>query len=275
LATASTARAGTVQGGSLIDVTFRGTERYVEASGVAALVVFFLALVVVVFAVVPAIAGGTAGMKIVGLGVVRDDGTRASLPRHLARTALWVVDAFPYLIPAVAFLCAAPTRGHRRVGDLVARTSVVRAARPQHGVAAIIVAAGLACVAADAAFIASSSFHQTPRHLAEEYGMQGNAFPLAMIRTHDGTFSFVVGRPPGRVAPCMNFIVPGMGGGVCFVFVSAKCGWTLEAYTASAGRDAVAYGAAVPSAATVRFGQAGSITAGLVVDVCAGPGVDV
>ena len=263
LAIASAVRTGTAEaGGPFIEIAFRGTERYVEGPGVYALVVFLLALTFLVFAVVPALTGATAGMKLAGLRVVRGDGAQVSLPRHLVRTVLWIVDAFPYLVPAVALLFAATTRGQRRLGDLVARTSVVRATPARRAVAAAIVSAGIACLVSDGAFIASSSFQQTPRELAQEYGAQGDAYPVATIYSRGGTFSFVVGKAPDRLAPCMNYIVPGMGGGVCFFASARKCGWALEAYTSSSGPASVAYGAAVPRAATIRFGHAGTIPAG-------------
>ena len=46
--------------------------------------------------------------------------------RALLRPLLLVVDGFPWLLPLLGWLLVASTRRHRRLGDMVAGTLVVR-----------------------------------------------------------------------------------------------------------------------------------------------------
>lgn len=86
-----------------------------------------LSLVVpVVFVLVEGLAGGSPGKLAVGLRVVQRDGRRANLGQVIVRWLMWVVDAAPYCFPVVGLVVALSSRGHRRVGDMVAGTHVVR-----------------------------------------------------------------------------------------------------------------------------------------------------
>lgn len=77
-------------------------------------------------AVLTGIAGFSIGKGLVGLRVVRQrDGHLAGFGRALGRWALWLVDWFPYCIPIVGLITGLTTKGHRRVGDMVAGTFVV------------------------------------------------------------------------------------------------------------------------------------------------------
>jgi uncharacterized RDD family membrane protein YckC len=133
LAIAKTGPAGTIGTGvpasganAFVDVTINNRERYITGVPAALFILFALVLIVVVFALAAAWWGATPGMRLLGLRVVGEDGGRVGLGRQLARTALWVIDAFPYVIPGgVAFLCARFSSIRQRVGDLVARTLVV------------------------------------------------------------------------------------------------------------------------------------------------------
>ena len=55
------------------------------------------------------------------------------------RWLLWIADGFPYFLPLVGFIVGLTTVGHRRVGDMVAKTFVVRSS----AVGAPIVVPGL------------------------------------------------------------------------------------------------------------------------------------
>ncbi|MFN3216750.1 MAG: RDD family protein [Acidimicrobiales bacterium] len=78
--------------------------------------------------VIQGLTGGTPGKLMVGLRVIRqDDGRLAGIGRCAARTVLWLVDAFPYILPLVGLITGLATKGHRRVGDMAAGTLVVRA----------------------------------------------------------------------------------------------------------------------------------------------------
>ncbi len=73
--------------------------------------------------------GWTPGKLVAGIRVVRDDGRPPGFVKALLRWLLWIVDGFPYFIPGlVGFITGLTTTGHRRVGDMVAKTLVVRKA---------------------------------------------------------------------------------------------------------------------------------------------------
>jgi uncharacterized RDD family membrane protein YckC len=78
--------------------------------------------------------GKTIGKAILGIRVVRQDGRPCSFGCVLLRNVMRVVDAFPYVIPyVVGFIVLATNDGQRRVGDVVAGTTVVRAAESVAG----------------------------------------------------------------------------------------------------------------------------------------------
>jgi len=70
--------------------------------------------------------GWTIGKLIAGIRVVREDGRPPGFVKALVRWLLWVVDGFPYVLPLVGFIVGLTTVGHRRVGDMAAKTFVVR-----------------------------------------------------------------------------------------------------------------------------------------------------
>jgi len=69
------------------------------------------------------IAGGTVGKLIFGLRVVTARGQRAGFGRNLVRWALLLVDAACCFLPGL--LTSLNSKGHRRIGDMVAGTYVV------------------------------------------------------------------------------------------------------------------------------------------------------
>lgn len=72
------------------------------------------------------VTGATAGKFITGVRTVRPDGRRPGLGRALVRTLLLVVDGISLILPIGAWV-ALFSRGHRRLGDMVADTYVVKA----------------------------------------------------------------------------------------------------------------------------------------------------
>jgi hypothetical protein len=73
--------------------------------------------------------GWTPGKLITGIRVIGEDGGKPGFVKALLRWLLWIVDGFPYVIPGLTgFIVALSTPGHRRVGDMVARTFVVKRA---------------------------------------------------------------------------------------------------------------------------------------------------
>jgi uncharacterized RDD family membrane protein YckC len=79
--------------------------------------------------VLPGLRGWTVGKLALGIRVVRADGTLpAGVGKNIVRQLLWIVDNFPYVIPALTgFIVALTNDQNRRVGDIVAGTLVVRA----------------------------------------------------------------------------------------------------------------------------------------------------
>jgi uncharacterized RDD family membrane protein YckC len=76
------------------------------------------------FALLEGLTGGTPGKRATGLRVVREDGSIEGLAAGIIRWLLFAIDG-----PLSLFLCgiimSAATRGHRRLGDVAARTYVV------------------------------------------------------------------------------------------------------------------------------------------------------
>jgi uncharacterized RDD family membrane protein YckC len=101
--------------------------------GAAAL---YFALVLLYYFVLEAALGQTVGKLLLGLRVLRPDGSRASVGRIALRTLLRIVDWLPffYLVGFITLLATGHPR--RRLGDLAAKTVVTRAAATQHSLAA-------------------------------------------------------------------------------------------------------------------------------------------
>ena len=107
-----------------------GDEQYSLYGG--KFLVYLLIIAVVWFlywVVLPALKGWTLGKLATGIRVVDEQGRVPSgIGRNFVRQLLWVVDSFPWLIPYLTgFILALVTKGHRRLGDMAAKTFVVRA----------------------------------------------------------------------------------------------------------------------------------------------------
>ncbi len=82
-------------------------------------------LYLLVFVVVQGFTGSSPGKALLGIRVVRPDGTSPGVVRSTVRALAWVVDGLALLVP-IALWSAWFTPGHRRVGDWIAGTYVVR-----------------------------------------------------------------------------------------------------------------------------------------------------
>lgn len=87
----------------------------------AILVVLYLVL----FVTVQGVTGASPGKALLGIRVVRPDGTKPGVLRSGVRVLAWAIDGLLLLVP-VALWSAWFTPGHRRVGDWLAGTYVVR-----------------------------------------------------------------------------------------------------------------------------------------------------
>ena len=70
--------------------------------------------------------GATVGKFITGVRTVRPDGRPPGLGRALVRTLMLAVDGISLILPLGLWI-AMFSRGHRRLGDMVANTYVVKA----------------------------------------------------------------------------------------------------------------------------------------------------
>ena len=111
---AATIGEGTVEGGSF---SF-------ELDGVEA--ASYFAFVLLYFFALEAAIGQTVGKLLLGLRVVRTEGSRPSVGAVVVRTLLRVVDWLPFLYLAGFIAMLATGLRRQRLGDLAARTSVAR-----------------------------------------------------------------------------------------------------------------------------------------------------
>jgi uncharacterized RDD family membrane protein YckC len=93
-----------------------------DAGGGADFAIIGLALAM--FVVLQGLTGWTVGKLIVGLRTVKEDGSTVGIGKAFVRWLLWIVDGLP-CIPLVGFITALTSTGHRRVGDMAAKTFVV------------------------------------------------------------------------------------------------------------------------------------------------------
>lgn len=88
------------------------------------------------FVVLQGIKGLTLGKAMMGIRVVKDDGSGQppGVGRAFGRWFLWIADAFPYFIPYLAgFIVAMVNKRNKRIGDMVASTLVVDKASVEAG----------------------------------------------------------------------------------------------------------------------------------------------
>jgi uncharacterized RDD family membrane protein YckC len=88
---------------------------------VALLAVFY----VLVFVFVQGRTGASPGKSLLGVRVIDHQGRRPGFVRSAVRALAWVIDAITLLVP-IALWSAWFSPGHRRVGDFLAGTYVVR-----------------------------------------------------------------------------------------------------------------------------------------------------
>jgi uncharacterized RDD family membrane protein YckC len=108
--------------------------------------VLYFGLVLLYYFALEAVLGQTVGKLLLGLRVLRADGSRPSVAAITVRTLVRVVDWLPFLY-LVGFIAMQVTGLRRqRLGDLAARTSVVRALPLQHQSVAAGAMAGVVLV---------------------------------------------------------------------------------------------------------------------------------
>ena len=85
-----------------------------------------LASSLLIFVILPGIRGVTSGKAMMGIKLVNAEGRPPGVLRAFLRWILWIVDAFPYIIPnLVGFIVALNSERNQRVGDMAAGTFVI------------------------------------------------------------------------------------------------------------------------------------------------------
>lgn len=87
-----------------------------------------LGLSILLLVVVQGLTGWTVGKLLLGLRTVKEDGSVVGVGKAFVRWLLLIVDSLPCL-GLVGLITAGTSTGHRRVGDMAAKTYVVRADR--------------------------------------------------------------------------------------------------------------------------------------------------
>ncbi|MEY7848805.1 RDD family protein [Natrarchaeobius sp. A-rgal3] len=92
--------------------------------GITAMFVFFIYYVFMM----EGHFGRTPGKALFGLVVVKEDGSKCTMGASVVRNFLWLIDSFGFWPLVVAVICFFTDR-NQRVGDMVAKTVVLRAKR--------------------------------------------------------------------------------------------------------------------------------------------------
>jgi uncharacterized RDD family membrane protein YckC len=145
----------------------------------------YLGLVLVYYFALEATIGQTVGKLLTGVRVVRADGDRLSVWAVAIRTVVRLVDWLP-LLYLVGFLTMLATGARRqRLGDLVARTGIGRAAPIRHrgAVGAVVASALVLVLAGSVVYVAASD---------EDDGAQ-------TYRGHGVSFDYPAGGGQGRL----------------------------------------------------------------------------
>lgn len=79
----------------------------------------------VAYSVIQGLLGGSLGKLAVGLRVVDENGKVIGIGRSFVRTLAWIGDALTCGLPIIGGVMMVSTKGHRRLGDMIAGTYVV------------------------------------------------------------------------------------------------------------------------------------------------------
>jgi uncharacterized RDD family membrane protein YckC len=99
--------------------------RYVSGGSAGAIILVQLAYLIGVFILQRGITGRTLGMNAFGLVTVNEQGQPIGPGMALVRSFAGIVDYIPCCFPLVGTITIFTTTGHRRVGDMAAKSFVV------------------------------------------------------------------------------------------------------------------------------------------------------
>jgi len=109
-----------------LPITSSGSVNFSDFGWLASQIVF-LVIFIIYFSTLEWLTGQTIGKKIVGIRVIGQvDRGNPSFISALARNVLRYVDYIPYLFPIIGVVLILATKKRQRLGDLVAKTYVVR-----------------------------------------------------------------------------------------------------------------------------------------------------
>lgn len=173
---------------------YGGETVFFAEGGTAALIISLPYLVGIGFAwILQGATGGTPGKLMVGLRVVdQNTGQLAGYGKSLGRTLMWIVDAIPFVVPLVGLITGLATKGHRRVGDMAAKTLVVD--KRQVGTPPLV--AGLTAPEGAYSPMPPGQYAPPPGHYAPPPGQYAPPPPGAAP------------APPGAAAPPMAPVIP-------------------------------------------------------------------
>ena len=97
----------------------------IDGAAQAALYLVPLLYALVFSVVLQGLTGTTPGKAAFGLRVVDVDGARPGIGRAFVRSLFLLVDGIGCCVPLVGLITALVSKGHRRVGDMVAHTLVI------------------------------------------------------------------------------------------------------------------------------------------------------
>ncbi len=99
-------------------------------SGIAAIIIFFIFLAIFVFYDLVCeitMDGQTFGKKALKIKVISIDGTQPTLGQYIFRWLFRMIDfGFPFGWGIVALVSVAVTKNHQRLGDLLAKTTLIK-----------------------------------------------------------------------------------------------------------------------------------------------------
>ena len=119
----------TFTGGFYYQITLNDQQWFLEGADIWWPTLAALGYAVFAYVILTGLTGATPGKALLGIRVVNEAGERPGIGRAIVRWIVTLVDAIPYFIPMlVGFIVALTSEGHRRVGDMAAKTYVVRRA---------------------------------------------------------------------------------------------------------------------------------------------------
>jgi hypothetical protein len=104
---------------------FFGRAYYVDDTDAIVASLVTLAYFLLIPVLLQGLRGFTPGKGIMGVRAVDEQGQVPGIGKALVRSLMWIVDAAPWVIPLVAPIAAFSSKGHRRVGDMAAKTFVI------------------------------------------------------------------------------------------------------------------------------------------------------